>query len=98
MALTPTIPAMVDDYIQTVPSPSITISSEPNGPNSFRAVFEENMPSSRKPISHDSASVLLLSYDSTDKQYADFDVRDEVRCIVKKLVTMKLTQDKGRTS
>lgn len=98
MALTPMMPIVVDGSIQTVLIPPITTSSDPNGPKSFHTVFEENMPSSRKPISHDSASVLLLSYDSNDKQFTDFDVRDEVHCMAKKLATIKLTREKGRTA
>ncbi|KAF1850162.1 uncharacterized protein K460DRAFT_11379 [Cucurbitaria berberidis CBS 394.84] len=78
MELTPTMPIVADFSIQAGPSPPNTPSSDPNGPQSFRTVFEQNMPSSRKPISHDSASVLLLSYDSNEKQFTDLNVRDEV--------------------
>jgi len=51
----------------------------PDESGSFRSIFEANMPSSRKPISHDSAAVLLLSYDSNDETYTDLDVQGEVR-------------------
>lgn len=58
---------------------ALEASSSENG--SFRSVFENNMPPSRKPISHDSAAVLLLSYDSNDKAFTDLNVQDEVRQI-----------------
>ncbi|KAH8726017.1 hypothetical protein GQ44DRAFT_795340 [Phaeosphaeriaceae sp. PMI808] len=57
----------------------ISASSDSNEAKSFHTVFEENMASSRKPISHDSASVLLLSYETNDEHPTNLDVRDEVK-------------------
>lgn len=83
MNLDPMVSIEEDGSTPTFLSPPITPSSNPNGPKDFRTIFEENMISSRKPISHDSTSVLLLSYDSDDKLFTDIDVQDEVRCMAK---------------
>ena len=64
--------------MQAVLSPATTPSPVSNESQKFRAVFEEHMPSSRKPIKHESTSVLLLSYDSTDTTLTDMNVHEEV--------------------
>jgi hypothetical protein len=44
----------------------------------FRAVFKENMPTSRKPIKYEHVSALLLSYDGSDPHFAEYNLREEV--------------------
>lgn len=72
----------------TIPKPSdiapslgadrVTTPSDSEELNEFRQNFEKNMPSSQKPISHDSAAALLLSFDSEAKGSQNLDVKEEV--------------------
>lgn len=80
MELPATALAMNNSSVHVGARLPITPTSDMNEPESFRVNFQKHMPSSRKPISHDSTSVLLLSYDSNEEGFADFDVRNEASC------------------
>jgi hypothetical protein len=79
MALTKEMRNVADRSMQR--DLSMTLSPEYDDTASFRAVFKEKMPTSRKPIKYEQVSALLLSYDSSDREFAEYDLQNEVRCV-----------------
>lgn len=62
--------------LQIIPDHPMSLSPASDEPKTFRMNFEATMPSSNKPIKHESTSVLLLSYKYPEM--TDMDVGDEV--------------------
>jgi hypothetical protein len=97
MAPIPMIPDARDRSIRADEHPPKTSSRGTNATRDFRAAFEEHMPSSGKPISHDHVSVLLLSYEySKDHRYSDMNVQPEVYCRCGRHSVLELTHSLGR--
>jgi hypothetical protein len=90
MVLNRDIPEGLDKNLQPNGPASIAC-PELNESKSFRAVFEKHMPPSKKPIKYESVAVLLLSFDSSDRQFAEYDVRDEVCFMSRVFAATKLT-------
>jgi hypothetical protein len=95
MATTLKASIVVDKVNHAFPSSPHSIAPTRNEARSFGIVFQEHMKPSNVPISHESTSVLLLSYDSNNTELTDMDVRDEVIMVWRNDLTASLIDREG---